>query len=85
MVKSHFPGPSKVTYFEKRGAGVILNCQIIHNRQIATNNDVAVVIGDEEDIAKSFWEPDAEAKAVEYVESLGYVRAVDWQLPPSKS
>ncbi len=82
MIKSHFSGPSKAIYFEKRGAGVILNCQIILNCQTAENNEVAVVVGDEDSIAKSFLEPNAEAKAVEYVKGLGYVQAVDWQLPP---
>jgi hypothetical protein len=75
MVKL-FPNPPKAIYFEKRGAGVILRCQI------RVNSLVAIVFGDNDGIGTSFLKGDLESHAVAYVESLGYVQAVDWQLPP---
>ena len=64
-------------YFEKRADGVILTCQIV------VGSDFASVRGDEEEIGVRFeYGADSEAKAVDYIEQLGYVRAADWTLPP---
>ena len=77
----HFPDPPnvarpKMIYFEKRGSGTVLRCQM------AVNKEMAVVWGDEDEIAKGFGGANSESQAVAYVEALGYVQAVDWQLPP---
>jgi hypothetical protein len=78
MARSLLPDPSKTLYYEKRGTGVVLNCQI----RIAADNAMAVVVGDDPDVAKAFSEPDAHVKARQYIESLGYCAAEDWKLPP---
>ena len=78
MARSLLPDPSKTLYFEKRGTGVVLNCQI----RTSADDAIAVAVGDDPEIAKAFWEPDAHAKARHYIESLGYCAAEDWKLPP---
>jgi hypothetical protein len=77
----YFPDPPKVAppeiiYFEKCTADTILRCQVL------VKNPMAIALGDEDDIAKGFGGANSESQAVAYVESLGYVQAVDWQLPP---
>ncbi len=73
----YWPEPPRVLYFEKRADGAILNCQITVQR------DSAMVRGDDDEISVRYeWGAESEAKAVEYVEGLGYVRAADWNLPP---
>jgi hypothetical protein len=76
--RSHSPLPSKKIYFEKNaGAGVVLRCELI------VVKFGAFVYGDEEGIEKGFSGTNGESQATKYVESLGYVPALDWQLPPS--
>jgi hypothetical protein len=77
----YFPDPPKVAppkiiYFEKCTAGTILRCKVL------VNKPMAVVLGDEDEIATGFGGANSESQAVAYVESLGYVQAVNWQLPP---
>jgi hypothetical protein len=65
-------------YFEKYGAGAVFNCQVLIHGPFG----FAFAWGDDREVAKGFWGKDAESQAVKYVEELGYVQAVDWQLPP---
>jgi hypothetical protein len=79
----YFPDPPKGTrpkklYFEKYGAGAVLNCQVLVHSPFG----FAFAWGDDTEVAKGFWGKDAESQAVKYVEALGYVQSVDWQLPP---
>jgi hypothetical protein len=75
--RTRSPGPQKTIYFEKSpGAGVVLRCQVV------VVSFGAFVYGDENEIATGFSGVDGESQAVKYVEALGYVQAIDWQLPP---
>jgi hypothetical protein len=68
--------PREILYFEKWAAGTVQRCQIL------VCSFGAFVWGDDGELAKGFSGAGGESQAVKYVEELGYVQAVDWQLPP---
>jgi hypothetical protein len=67
----------KTIYFEKCGGGTTLNCKVLINSDMA----MAIVLGGDDEINKGFSGANPESQAITYLESLGYVQVVYWQLP----
>ena len=76
MYGESITAPCTAMYFEKVAAGKVLACEILSHPR-----GIAIAIGDDMKIRKYFYGDDAEQKAIQYLSQLGYLPALDWQLP----